>query len=253
MKKENLFVWLVSVFVLCLAVISFALSFMAVSTQATAVGMTGWLFVLMVDGAIIVFSLLRLVSTLRGYRALGWGLAVAIVASTALSVWFNVGSGEGSPQAVIMHSLPPIFLLVSFEAMMFFIHAETEHQTLFVSLQTLINQIGEKKNELQTIINEKQTELQAVNRAIETAKQTLAQTNLEIERAELKRDRMELTAVQKQIMAFISRHTNIMTYQELADEMGTNKSTIYQPARKLIDAGLVHKNGNGFEVLEDVS
>ncbi|MBE2224795.1 MAG: hypothetical protein IAF02_24860, partial [Anaerolineae bacterium] len=54
MKKENLFVWLVSVFVLCLAVISFALSFMAVSTQATAVGMTGWLFVLMVDGAIIV-------------------------------------------------------------------------------------------------------------------------------------------------------------------------------------------------------
>lgn len=250
---KDKFVWLigsVGLLVFGLAVVSFSLSFVAVSKRATDVGMVGWLFVLMVDGAIIVFSTLRLVSALRGYHSLSWALVAAIVLATGLSVWFNVGDGKADIQAVIMHSLPPVFLLVSFEALMLFIHEESKYQTLVGNLQSLIKQIADKQTEMETAVAEKQTELQTVIDEIKTARQTLAETNLEIERAELKRDRMTLTAVQKQILNFLSENRGIFSYQELADAMNQPKGTIYKPAKQLIDAGLVYKNGHGYEVVE---
>lgn len=252
-SKKDKFVWLVGgvgLLVFGLAVVSFALSFVAVSERADVVGMTGWLFVLMVDGAIVVFSVLRLVSGLRGYRGLSWALVFAIVFATVLSVWFNVGDGKADIQAVVMHSLPPVFLLVSFEALMLFIHEESKYQTLVGNLQSLIKQIAAKQTEMETAVKEKQTELQTVLAEIATARQTLAQTSIEIERAELKRDRMTLTAVQKQILDFLAKNTGIFSYQELADAMNQPKGTIYKPTKQLIDAGLVYKNGHGYEVAE---
>lgn len=115
-----------SVLVGLLALGSFSLSFGALRALAIEMKVVpphlGWLFPLIVDGAIVVFSLCALSASLREEKS-HWLRALVIMATLG-SVAFNVAHVAEATLARILAATPPILLFLSFEALMHSIRSE---------------------------------------------------------------------------------------------------------------------------------
>lgn len=121
----------VGVMVGFLALASFTLSFEALRQLAVKKGVVverlSWIFPLVVDGGIIVFSLAALRSSLRRESARWLSLLVVIV--TIASVYFNMCHVEQDWLARGLASVPPILLFLSLEVLFFMIRKEIHYQT----------------------------------------------------------------------------------------------------------------------------
>jgi len=120
--------WLSSGLVALLALASFSLSFeslrgLAIETNVVSPEL-GWIFPLIVDGAIVVFSLSALRASLRKEQT-QW-LRGLVIFATCGSILFNIAHVEPSWLARILAATPPILLFLSFEALMHSIQAEME-------------------------------------------------------------------------------------------------------------------------------
>lgn len=120
--------WLSSILVGGLALLSFLISFGALKDLAVREKVVseslGFVFPLVVDGAIVVFSLCALRASLRKESA--WVMRVLVVLATAGSVVFNVFHVGDSWLARSLAATPPILLFLSFEALMHSIQKEME-------------------------------------------------------------------------------------------------------------------------------
>ena len=120
--------WLSSIMVGGLALVSFSLSFEALKELAVQEQVVpeklGYLFPLMVDGAIVVFSLCALRASLRKEPAMT--LRMLVVFATAGSVLFNMMHVGDSWLARCLASTPPVLLFLSFESLMHSIQKEME-------------------------------------------------------------------------------------------------------------------------------
>jgi hypothetical protein len=112
--------WTSSIMVTLLAVASFSLSFEALRQLAVEKGVVaehlGWVFPLVVDGAIVVFSMSALRASLRDEPTVYLRLLVVLV--TAVSVLFNICHVETDWLSMLLASTPPTLLFLSFEALM---------------------------------------------------------------------------------------------------------------------------------------
>ena len=102
-----------------IALIAFILSFDAIMHLAINNGVNpylAWMVPLIIDGAMIVFSVSVMRATLanEGTRA-GWLL---IVAFTAVSVWFNIAHSNQQLYGMVIAALAPIALFTTFETLM---------------------------------------------------------------------------------------------------------------------------------------
>ena len=120
--------WLSSIMVGGLALVSFSLSFEALKELAVQEQVVpeklGYLFPLMVDGAIVVFSLCALRASLRKEPAMT--LRMLVVFATAGSVLFNMMHVGDSWLARCLAATPPVLLFLSFESLMHSIQKEME-------------------------------------------------------------------------------------------------------------------------------
>ena len=120
--------WLSSGLVSLLALASFTLSFEALRSLAIETGVVvpslGWIFPLIVDGAIVVFSLCALRASLRKEKT-RW-LRALVIFSTIGSVVFNMAHVETKWLAMVLAATPPVLLFLSFEALMHSVQAEME-------------------------------------------------------------------------------------------------------------------------------
>lgn len=120
--------WLSSLLVGGLAFASFSLSFGALKDLAVREKVVteslGFVFPLVVDGAIVVFSLCALRASLRKESA--WHLRLLVVLATLGSVIFNIFHVGDSWLARSLAATPPILLFLSFEAFMHLIQKEME-------------------------------------------------------------------------------------------------------------------------------
>ena len=156
-----------------LALAAFVLSFEAISALAVENGVNpglAWLMPLLVDGAIIVFSINVLRATVAGEGTrIGWGL---ILAFTAVSVVFNVEHGQKTIWGIAMSALAPIALFTSFETLMSQIRATAQHGLNIVTakLQGQIKELqeaGRKLQEAHKTLQEAHKELQADYEALQ--------------------------------------------------------------------------------------
>jgi hypothetical protein len=246
MKQTNNDVWVfvgVGILVLLLSIGAFYLSFNAISTQATNADMaSGPVFALMVDGAIIVFSFVRLYSTWNGKQSLARWCFVLILAFVALSVWFNVGGHplDVSSMVLAIHALPPLMLLFSFEVG--FIEALKVH----LERNAVQNTIFQLETQLETLKTQYETDVQRH----ETLQQTIAKLNAQIETLETKRQMKRLTERQEQILKHLLNNIGITSYDQLANSMQMKKTQIYTPTKKMLDMGIIRKHDDGFVVIE---
>lgn len=108
-----------------LAVAAFGLSFEALRDLAIVAGgmkpQVAWLFPLIVDGGIIVFSLGALRAGVTGGGDQRWFLGLVVVV-TLLSVALNVAHAQEGFVAALVASVPPVLLFLAFESLMRQIH-----------------------------------------------------------------------------------------------------------------------------------
>ncbi|MEC5129018.1 DUF2637 domain-containing protein [Verrucomicrobiales bacterium BCK34] len=125
-----------------LAVGAFALSFDALQHLAEENGVTSeltWVWPLVLDGAIVVFSLSALRASL--YReSIRYPMALVVIA-TAASVLFNVAHAPNGLLAHTMAAVPPVFLFLSFELLMRQLRSEVERSSKLSSLGELTSEM----------------------------------------------------------------------------------------------------------------
>jgi hypothetical protein len=102
-----------------LGIASFVLSFEALSHFASESGALNkshaWLFPLMVDGAIVVFSISALRCSIVGDDT-RWSMGL-VVLSTAASVIFNIAHAPSGVMPALIGATPPTLLFLCFESL----------------------------------------------------------------------------------------------------------------------------------------
>lgn len=104
-----------------LAIAAFALSFEALRDLAVVTGAIpnpkqAWLFPVLLDGGVVVFSLAALRASLTGSDR-RWYMTLVVVV-TLLSVAFNVAHATRGFLPGIMAGMPPLLLFMAFESLM---------------------------------------------------------------------------------------------------------------------------------------
>ncbi|BCU76394.1 DUF2637 domain-containing protein [Luteolibacter sp. LG18] len=106
--------------VLLLALGAFFLSYESLRDLAANSGAAApkqaWMFPLVIDGSIMVFSLSALRASLSGERS-HWHMALVIVV-TLMSVGLNAAHANGGWLARTMAAMPPLLLFFAFESLM---------------------------------------------------------------------------------------------------------------------------------------
>jgi len=121
-----------------LAAGAFALSFDALNHLAQENGVTTgltWVWPLVLDGAIVVFSLSALRASLHR-ESIRYAMVLVVVATIA-SVFFNVAHAPSGMLAHAIATVPPVFLFLSFELLMRQLRSEVERSSRLAGLAEL--------------------------------------------------------------------------------------------------------------------
>ncbi|MCG8599438.1 MAG: DUF2637 domain-containing protein [Verrucomicrobiales bacterium] len=131
------------ILVALLATGAFALSFDALNHLAkengVAAGLT-WVWPLVLDGAIVVFSLSALRASLHR-ESIRYPMTLVVIA-TATSVIFNVAHAPEGLLAHAMAAMPPLFLFLAFELLMRQLRSEATRSSRVVCLGELEKEIA---------------------------------------------------------------------------------------------------------------
>jgi hypothetical protein len=123
-RQPRVVVWIgrtTALLVGLLAIAAFALSFEALRDLAIVSGAIpnpkrAWLFPVLLDGGVVVFSLAALRASLTGGDR-KWFMTLVVMV-TLLSVAFNVAHATRGILSAIMAGMPPLLLFLAFESLM---------------------------------------------------------------------------------------------------------------------------------------
>lgn len=138
-----------------LAIGSFILSFAGMYAVAvdSGYGWLAWLWPLVTESAVVIFSLVLLSAKLDGYK--NSALQPIIITCTALSVGFNVLHAPNDnvlTRAVV--ALPPIFLYAAFKTWIWKVEQDTKRAGLVKTMTDLATEIDTVNGELQAKVSE---------------------------------------------------------------------------------------------------
>ena len=215
--------WTVALFSV-LVVLSFALSYDALHQIAQLNGKSdwrSWLWPLLIDGALIIFSLYIVYSIRRGIgqtRRYWWLVGVF----TGLTILFNVLSGvQHIGLRVVVAAIPPIVLFCAFETLMSMLRA-TAVQSEAVTVQV------SKADKPLTVQPEPVKPVAVQSEAAVTVQP-------------------ELTDRQRKLLATVQDDPSV-SVAELARLLDVSRTTANGDVKRLTSDGLLSKNGNGWKV-----
>ncbi len=279
-RTNTLISTLTGVLVFLLAAAAFLLSFDALKHLAATNGIPAgksWIYPAIVDGAIIVFSLSVLQASLnRQHTLYPW---ILVGAFTVLSVILNIVHAPASFLSRVLAAIPPLALFLSFELLMGQIKGLVQRSGAIQSLQELFEAIRQKQVEFDELIRKRESELKALvdQHMADIAKFTTQTDQLNAKReallAELQELRSEQKALEKAtkpfdsatieraravrtqvkqeiietLLGFLSENP-FATLSDMAGILDRSKPTISGYLSELQTSGVLHKNGNGWEV-----
>lgn len=239
---------------------SFVLSYAGMYTVAVDAGY-GWLsflWPLVTETAVVIFSLVYLVAKLNNYNN-RW-LMPLILGCTGLSVLFNVGhvpQEDIFARAVV--ALPPLFLFAAFKTWIWKIEQDTRRHQVLATTAQLQAECNQLETDLQQHKQNYADELAKMEAAIEHKQTQLEQLNAEVQRA--KTSKNDDFAVKMQGAKVQNRQARIeQTYQllqrgvqdlkQIAEQIGISDArTIRSYLTELQEQGRIHVNGQGIEVV----
>jgi hypothetical protein len=142
--------FLTAVMVALLSAVSFALSYSALRNLALGSGAVlpslSWAWPLVVDGAMVVFSLTILRASLYGERTwLQWFLVASF---SLLSVGLNVAHAPQNVIAWIVAGVSPVALLLSFESLMSQVRTSVKRHGVAQTLDVMTHAVERARQEL---------------------------------------------------------------------------------------------------------
>jgi len=274
--------WVTAILTLLLALFAFILSFNALTDLAASHGVSiPPLFPLVVEFAVVIFSLNALYRSLGGEKtAVQW---ILIIGASLLASTFNVVHANTDFISRAMAAMPSLFLLLSFETLMGQVRHVVSRSNLVRSLAQLNTELSARQTELnlkhqefEQLIGQKQVELDTL---VNTKRLEVDQLNSEAEqlKAYIEQSQVMLTHLQQEIeqaQAVLSNHIdfnsqNVLTVEQrrnrlvnilntegnigvsaLASKLNIARGTVYNDLNVLAEAGVIHKNSQGWEVVQ---
>lgn len=153
------------ILVALLAAGAFALSFDSLNQLAVENGVTmglTWVWPLVLDGSIVVFSLSALRSRLHA-ESVRYPMTL-VVLTTGASVVFNVAHAPEGPLAHTMAAVPPLALFLAFELLMRQVGSSMERASVLSSqadLVLIVDRLEAKRDKLEGQIEKLSTDISA--------------------------------------------------------------------------------------------
>lgn len=267
MSKANIAISIITgLLVLFVAGGAFFLSFEALRDLANQVGIEArmaWLYPIIIDGAIIIFSLSVLRASLNREKHLyPW---VLVGGFTVLSVLLNVVHANMDLLARFLAAIPPVALLLSFELLMGQIRAIVERLDAVKSLQEISANIDITRSELDALLSDKSNlqakldshiqNLEDKKSALQDEIQTLRQDKRRTQAsgtgsiAQARQARADKkTLAMKAVLDYVRTHPEA-TLSEIAQTIGRAKSTAGAYVTELQSHGLLSKTDVGWQVI----
>lgn len=235
-----------------LAVAAFTLSFNNLTLLATEAGYAiPWLFPIIIEGAVIVFSVRMLWNSLNGENST-WQWACIIGASIAATLFNVYHSNTESVVAMIMAGLPSILLLLAFETFISQIKKITSRAGLVQSIADLKEQEVQRKTEIESFARQQEQEQakleshkQAVQAEIERISQEREQAQADFEKQkrtleeELKKVKAEKkkpagkSVKEKRQKKLAEIYKPEMTYAQLAETLKVHPNTVANDVKEM--------------------
>lgn len=243
--------------VFCLALGSFALSYSNLMLLAGESGIRGWLayiWPLLIDASLIVFSLSVVNAYLHGEGT--WRQWSLVGLYTVATIGFNILHAPDNLQAQIVAAIAPISLFFSFELLMSQLKASVKRYSTVKSIDELQKELNAKRKEsskLDDNLTAKHEEFDNLVAQIYRQKLALNVSNNPIfdtendnlldARQQAKNERVNT------LLAFLGDNPEA-TLTEASDFVGVSRQTISNYVNELTEANLLIKNGNGWEVAQ---
>ena len=276
--EHQIIAWITGTLTLLLALFSFILSFNALTDLAAQHQVSiPYLFPLVVEAGVVIFSLNALYRSLHGEHA-KWQWLL-ILGSSLIAGGFNVLHAQPDLVSRTIAAMPSLFLLLSFESFLNQIKHGVERSTVLKNLDQLQAEFEQKRDELpqrvkerevelSTALQTKQTELEQLQARLEqraqeiaTMEASLAQLQAKIEQAqfiqdsgvihasavEIKRDSLNIEQRRQDLLSILNTEGDIGA-TALASRLNISRGTVYSDLKALSEAGQVFKNGQGWEV-----
>lgn len=254
--------WITGSLTLLLALFSFILSFNALTDLATQHNISiPYLFPLVVEAGVVIFSLNALHRSLHGEHA-KWQWLL-IIGSSLIAGTFNVLHAEPDIVSRVMAAMPSLFLLLSFESFLNQLKHGVKRSTTVQSISQLTVEFEQKQAEFDRLVQAKQSEIDSLSQEADKLKGEIEQAQATLEQAQRVQSSSLAQARQrkgKQDAQLIEHRRNSLLdilnsegdigATALADRLNISRGTVYSDLKALNKAGFIVKNGSGWEVSE---
>lgn len=238
---ENVISLFSGVLVIAIGSLAFTLSFNAIRELAESYGTPkhlSWIVPVIVDTAVIAFSVSVLRASLMGETGAKWVGRFLIVFYTGLSVAFNVGHSTGELWAIVIAVIVPITVLTGFET---FVH----------QIESWVNRTGVIRTiaDLQQQVTELTLNKARLDEKITEQHLAIEELNERIGELTLHKRILILNEAQRLLLEYV-RLNPVASQIEMAKHIGKSKSTVSGYIRELIQTGLMVKGESGYEIVE---
>jgi hypothetical protein len=246
--------------VLLIALAAFTLSFDAIyelSVQNGTDRRLAWIVPIIVDGAMVVFSIAALRATLQGERARNSWILIGVF--TALSVTLNVAHAMQTPIGILIAVFVPIALFASFETLMSQVRATMQKGVNALAMKwqrrakwllAEAKRQRERAKRLQAQLRDTQTAVASLQEEKAAMQSRLDRLQIEANESKALRKRIAILEASAQSGEVVPVGVggygrdllrlfadDGLTLQEVADKHGVNVSTVSRDKAKLNGGG----------------
>jgi len=235
-----------------IAIGAFTLSYDALYAIGLAYGVKAsiaWLWPLLIDLPLIVFTLAMLVAQLTRQSIKLW--AGLVMLYTLATIAFNIAHAQQSALGWLVAIVAPVGLLLSTEALRHLARGTIERQAAVITLQELTHEVNTRRAELDTLTRQ----AAALTAQVDTLKADKTALNFRenIPKANTQVDTLNaarIDARQQRLNALLAHlaENPQANLTDAAPVVGVSRQTVGAYVTELTEAGKLHRNGNGWQV-----
>jgi len=245
--------WTAAVLVAFVAIFAFVLSYSSLQHMAETNGVGPKLskvWPLLLDFAMIVFSLAILRASLRQERTFyPWLLTIIFASLATIANVLDATTLNISPVAIkaTVKALAPVTLVLAFELLMGMLRAEVRRNEKTVAAQTLQEQVANLQQELADLTDQRER----LARQIEAKSTVLASNSAPIAAARAVASAKAQDKKAQNMTALLAYYAKDpqSTLTAAASAVGISRQTVSNYLNELERDGAIHRNGDGVQVL----